>query len=236
MRFFVFLITWTSIHSVQCKSLAVAIYRPNFFRRSLWNGESNIFQIRCLNFSIALTTQIFQLFLFSWFGSTSRIFGSVNFWYFFSFSVTYIIHIYADLFWCIFYGSISRIWICVDGKKIRENIKNWNFIVWNSWKKSQLQKFEGKTRLLVKYNVGHISRGCPKPSKFVNVYYSMHSFNSHIFAKITYTWNIQFGFACLHSECKRQEYVPVSSRLFQMYIVCDISSFWFVKDFLPVWR
>ena len=107
--FFVFLITWTSIHSVQCKSLAVAIYRPNFFRRSLWNGESNIFQIRCLNFSIALTTQIFQLFLFSWFGSTSRIFGSVNFWYFFSFSVTYIIHIYADLFWCIFYGSISRI-------------------------------------------------------------------------------------------------------------------------------
>ena len=67
--------------------------------------------------------------------------------------------------------------------------------------------------LLMKWNVGHVSRGCPKPVNWNIVYYSVHSNSSHIFAKISIkNWNILFGFACMHS------YLSVSGRGSRLYL------------------
>jgi len=54
----ILLIYWKSIHSIQYFPLAVAIYRPNFFRRSLWDGKLvKMFLLLCrhmLNFFLQL--------------------------------------------------------------------------------------------------------------------------------------------------------------------------------------
>ena len=52
------LIYWKSIHSIQYFTLAVALYRPYFFRRSLWDGKLvKMFLLLCkciFNFSLQL--------------------------------------------------------------------------------------------------------------------------------------------------------------------------------------
>jgi len=64
------LIYWKSIHSIQYLTLAVALYRPNFFRRSLWDGKLvKMFLLLCkciFNFFLQLIFKSSMTFLDSY--------------------------------------------------------------------------------------------------------------------------------------------------------------------------
>ena len=61
------LIHWKLIHSIQYLTLAVALYRPNFFRQSLWDGKLvKMFLLLCkciFNFFLQLIFKFSMTFL-----------------------------------------------------------------------------------------------------------------------------------------------------------------------------
>ena len=142
------LIYWKSIHSIQYLTLAVALYRPNFFRRSLWDGKlEKMFLLLCKC-------------IFNFFSSID-----------FKSSMTFLDN-YEYKFYAVFFCSLSfsstfpGVWTYVEVEWVRWRLFFFLTLLkfhWENDNKKLSQEFKGITMLMMKLNVGHVSRGCPKP-------------------------------------------------------------------------
>ena len=129
------LIHWKSIHSIQYSTLAVALYRPNFFRRSLWDGK-------LVKMFLLLCKCIFNFFLQLIFGSSMAFLDN-----------------YGYKFYAVFFCSLSfsstfpGVWTFVEVEWVRWRLFFFLTLLKFHNKmtiKSSVTKFKGITMLLMK--------------------------------------------------------------------------------------